>query len=669
MYGMLYESVQHYIQQEYGMDTWKKICQIVDCKHQSFKTHQIYPDKLMPDIAAALSACTGESFDFCMNFFGRCFVRFFSNFGYDKMIRSTGRYFCDFLQSIDNIHVQMRFTYPKMKSPSMQLTNVDDDGAVILYRSGRTGMSKYLIGQMTEVAKEFYGLDMTAYVLESQNDICGGTAGPIKLTDGPLTVIVKYRLDFDNRDYMSKRVNVIAHPSQLKMPSVDLNVFLELFPFTIVLDHDMRITLAGEKIIETWILHNPGVNPKSFIGSHILERFKCRRPKDTLIEWETMMQMRTVLFEFELIRTGHNRAAYDAALNIDFDNFDEGSLNEAQSMALASAQELSAENAKDEAVAGTSKSKEEIDPATGQRRHSVGLRSILLKGQMFYIKDVDSLIFLCSPLIENLDELHGIGLYLNDLNPHGLSRELVMAGWQHCSKLEIMFEKEEQRSDELEKSLELADSWKRQGDELLYSMIPRPIAEQMRKSEEHVCQSFEEVSVIFIEVLNVYDSSSNNIQDAMQAVTTLNKVFSALDEEIISPFVYKVETVGMVYMAVSGAPDVNPLHAEHACDLSLRVMKKVKAHALPGVAIRVGINSGPVVAGVVGLKVPRYCLFGDTVNTASRMESSSDPWKIQLSNYTALKVQKVGYKVEARGFVKVKGKGEMETYWLLEGPE
>jgi len=77
MYGMLYESVQHYIQQEYGMETWRKVCQIVDCKHQSFKTHQIYPDKLMPDFAAALSASTGESFDFCMNFFGRCFVRFF----------------------------------------------------------------------------------------------------------------------------------------------------------------------------------------------------------------------------------------------------------------------------------------------------------------------------------------------------------------------------------------------------------------------------------------------------------------------------------------------------------------------------------------------------------------------------------------------------------------
>ncbi|XP_046805976.1 soluble guanylate cyclase 89Db-like [Lucilia cuprina] len=661
MYGMLYESVAYFVQKEYGQDIWKQVCQIVDCKHSTFKTHQIYPDKLMPDFAAALAAVTGETFDFFMNFFGKCFVRFFSNFGYDKMIRSTGRYFCDFLQSIDNIHLQMRFTYPKMKSPSMQLAHMDDEGAVIIYRSSRTGMSKYLIGQMTEVAKEFYKLKVKAYVIESQNDISGGTTGPIKLSDVPLTVIVKYRLDFDNREYMAKRVNVVAHPTQLKLPTVNMNVFLDLFPFTLVLDRDMCITHAGEKIFETWILHNPGKNPKDFIGSHIIDLFICRRPKDIKIEWDTIIQMRTVLFEFELLRTGRNKAAYTAAMNMDFENQDEMSYSEAQNIVESSffKGKEDDEDADDE---------NGIDPATGLRKISQGNKSILLKGQMFYLKDLDSLIFLCSPLIENLDELHGIGLYLNDLNPHGLSRELVMAGWQHCSKLEIMFEKEEQRSDELEKSLDLADSWKKQGDELLYSMIPRPIAERMRNGEEAHCQTFEEVSVIFVEVMNIYDGDATNIQNAMEAVTTLNKVFSAFDEEIISPFVYKVETVGMVYMAVSGAPDVNPLHAEHACDLALRLIKKVKALQIPGLSIRIGINSGPVVAGVVGLKVPRYCLFGDTVNTASRMESTSDPYKIQLSNYTAKKVRELGYKVESRGFVKVKGKGEMETYWLLAGP-
>lgn len=101
----------------------------------------------MPDLAEALAALTGEPFDYFMDFFGKCFVRFFTNFGYDKMLKATGRYFCDFLQSVDNIHLQMRFTYPKMKSPSMQLTETDDNGAVLIYRSGRTGFSRYFMGK------------------------------------------------------------------------------------------------------------------------------------------------------------------------------------------------------------------------------------------------------------------------------------------------------------------------------------------------------------------------------------------------------------------------------------------------------------------------------------------------------------------------------------------
>lgn len=140
-----------------------------------------------------------------MVFFGRCFVRFFSNFGYDELIKSTGRYFCDFLHSVDNIHLQMRFTYRKMKSPSMQLIEVDEKGAVLVYRSTRSGFSKYLRGQLMEIAKQLYNMDITIKVLESQNDVPGGTTGPISIQGGLKTVIVKYRLDFDNREYVSWR--------------------------------------------------------------------------------------------------------------------------------------------------------------------------------------------------------------------------------------------------------------------------------------------------------------------------------------------------------------------------------------------------------------------------------------------------------------------------------
>lgn len=101
---------------------------------------------------------------------------------------------------------------------------------------------------------------------------------------------------------MAKRVNVQAHASQLKLPQVDSQVLLELFPFALFLDREMCITQAGEKIIETWILQNPKKPPQLFLGSSITEIFKVRRPKGINFNWRTVIQMNLVIFELELIR-------------------------------------------------------------------------------------------------------------------------------------------------------------------------------------------------------------------------------------------------------------------------------------------------------------------------------------------------------------------------------
>lgn len=105
---------------------------------------------------------------------------------------------------------------------------------------------------------------------------------------------------------MAKRVNVCAHPSQLELGNVDSNILLELFPFAVVCDHDMRITRAGEKILETWILQNPSKPPQSFWGSRLVDIFKLRRPKGLLVDWETVVQMNLVIFELELMRSEHD---------------------------------------------------------------------------------------------------------------------------------------------------------------------------------------------------------------------------------------------------------------------------------------------------------------------------------------------------------------------------
>lgn len=101
---------------------------------------------------------------------------------------------------------------------------------------------------------------------------------------------------------MAQRVNTRAHPSQLELDKVDIKILLELFPFAVILNREMRIVNAGEKILETWILQNQSKRPQSFWGSHLTDIFKLRRPKGIAFDWDTIFQMNLVLFELELVR-------------------------------------------------------------------------------------------------------------------------------------------------------------------------------------------------------------------------------------------------------------------------------------------------------------------------------------------------------------------------------
>ncbi|KAG1681088.1 Atrial natriuretic peptide receptor 2 [Nymphon striatum] len=195
------------------------------------------------------------------------------------------------------------------------------------------------------------------------------------------------------------------------------------------------------------------------------------------------------------------------------------------------------------------------------------------------------------------------------------------------------------------------------------------VAGQLIKGESVTAEAFDSVTIYFSDIVGFTSLSAESTP--MQVVALLNDLYTCFDSTIEHFQVYKVETIGDAYMVVSGLPERNGnLHAREIARMSLALLDKVKSFRIRHrpdlqLKLRIGMHTGPCVAGVVGCKMPRYCLFGDTVNTTSRMESNGEPLKIHVSPTTKQILDTFGtFNLKCRGNVEMKGKGVMVTYWL-----
>ncbi|KAF5298140.1 hypothetical protein FQA39_LY02564 [Lamprigera yunnana] len=215
---------------------------------------------------------------------------------------------------------------------------------------------------------------------------------------------------------------------------------------------------------------------------------------------------------------------------------------------------------------------------------------------------------------------------------------------------------------------------KKKTEDLLHRMLPEPVAERLTRGYGIEPESFDLVTIYFSDIVGFTSMSAESTP--LQVVNFLNDLYTVFDRIIKGYDVYKVETIGDAYMVVSGLPIRNgDAHAGEIASMALDLLAAIKNHAIAHrpkdiLQLRIGIHTGPVVAGVVGLTMPRYCLFGDTVNTASRMESNGEPLRIHISPQCKQALDKLGgYVFEERGLVNMKGKGEVKTYWLLSATE
>ncbi|XP_040107431.1 guanylate cyclase soluble subunit alpha-1 [Oryx dammah] len=257
-----------------------------------------------------------------------------------------------------------------------------------------------------------------------------------------------------------------------------------------------------------------------------------------------------------------------------------------------------------------------------------------LKGQMIYMVESSSILFLGSPCVDRLEDFTGRGLYLSDIPIHNALRDVVLIGEQARAQDGL-----KKRLGKLKATLEQAhqalEEEKRKTVDLLCSIFPSEVARQLWQGHAVQAKRFGNVTMLFSDIVGFTAICSQC--SPLQVITMLNALYTRFDRQCGELDVYKVETIGDAYCVAGGLHKESDTHAVQIALMALKMMELshevVSPHGEP-IKMRIGLHSGSVFAGVVGVKMPRYCLFGNNVTLANKFESCSVPRKINVSPTT-----------------------------------
>ncbi|XP_037640570.1 soluble guanylate cyclase gcy-31-like [Sebastes umbrosus] len=662
MYGLYLEAVNDYINESYGEDVWRLIENRAEIPHLKFVRHQMYNDNLILRLAKAAGEVLGKTHDELMYAFGVYMVKRIGNYGYERILKVLGRNVRDFINELDNLHEYFRFSFPKVQPPSFCVEEECETSLTLHYRSTRKGFTQFVKGQLSQVGRQFYNTDIEVEILSKEET-------------EKMTYVV-YKMNFDNAAFKHRMPQQKTAPGYEKLP-MKQGIFFDMFPFSVIFRRDMTMYRIGDGLKEVF---------SDLQGKKVNEEFTLIRP---MLEFSWVNIYTHLNNVFELL----SKAVVESKQKVNIPKLskeepEEKEENEREeervihpltdSVALppSEANEVEEMKGSDQEYSGAltqynssaNSGGEDIEllafqTVTGKVSETIfedmrepPKKPLHLKGQMKYVPQWDSLIFLGTPIIETVEDMIKMGVYVNDLNLHDSSRELILAGTQQSAELQLALDQEQQKYAQLMLIIKKLDEEKKRGDSLLYAMIPKAVADRLRKgiTALETCQVFPDVTILFSDVVK-FNEICIHITP-MQVVDMLNEIYIVFDTLSEKHNVYKVETIRDAYMVVAGVPNKTTFHAHHICDMALDMLSSIDHLKDPStgdnIQIRVGVHSGMVVAGVVGLKMPRYCLFGDT------------GMQIHISQTTKDHLEHEPYSIEERGKIFVKGKGYMKTYWL-----
>merc|ERR1712038_2040810 len=533
---------------------------------------------------------------------GIYFVTLATDLGYGLMLQSIGRRFRDFFINLDNLHDYLKFTFLRMKAPSFFIADETPEGMLMEYRSKRRGFQYYVQGQVKEISKNFaLEIKKLEIVLKKQEVVFD-------------TVVNTFEMKFENLGF-NEMIAAKEARKDASMPIRAATIF-EMFPFCVLFNPEMNVTMLGVALRM--------IIPK-IIGEGLSSWFELVKP---LVE-----------FKWDVINSRIN-SMFELATQEEVDKLgkSEGS----------SSREFSSE---------LMLLDEDVD------------KTLHIKGQMVFMKEWDCMLFLACPMLPRLENLIWTGLFVNDLSMHDYSRDIMLATTQEQIQMKMLLDAAEKKAAQLESQQKKLGEIMKKSDDLISQMLPKKVADDLAKgkSNEEVCEAYEMVTMLFSDIVTFTVICSH--LKPLQVVMFLNNLYTLFDFLVDQNQVYKVETIGDAYLIVAGCPVKATNHALKICDMAFDMMDGISMLKDPGtgkdVQMRIGCHSGPVVAGIVGLKMPRYCLFGLNVGLTEKFESNSQPMKIHVSE-PCKQLLSAQYKCEQRDDAEVREKcGGHMSYFLV----
>merc|ERR1712227_233757 len=413
------------------------------------------------------------------------------------------------------------------------------------------------------------------------------------------TVVTYYELTFENQGYI-KKMEAEAKRKDNDVQPIKASVIFEMFPFCILYSENMEVTILGGAL--RLILGKT-------VGAGLGQYWELVKP---LVEfkWDVILSRLNSMFELatqeEVDKLCKSQGGSSSSMGFDDD------------MNLLD---------------------EDID------------KTLHIKGQMVYMKEWEQMLFLACPMMKDLNNLVWSGLFINDLSMHDYSRDIMLATTQEKIQMKMLLSAAEKKADKLEEQQKKLNEVMKKSDDLISQMLPKQIADELAKGKtnEEICKTYECVTMPFSDIVTFTVICSK--LKPIQVVQLLNNMYTLFDFLCDQNAVYKVETIGDAYLIVAGCPVKAANHALKICDMVFDMMDGITMLKVPGsgddIHMRIGVHSGPVVAGVVGLKMPRYCLFGINVGLTEKFESNSKPDKIHISE-TTIEHLSSQYKLEER---------------------